>query len=371
MPRRKHKNPRRGKKYKYEFSSSSSSDQSGLMDKRQCTNKTENNKVCFNTTSDNSSVTDQNFTMNNSIQGLRYTTPMTSSPNIGIQPYQNFLPYPPPPFTMQHAQHPDSVGIDTCTLLKEICERIGRVELKLNTLDKIESRLDTIDTKHKQMDSEISNCKDRIGYLEQSVQFLSDVKDEHTALKTKVDYLSNGIESTKTDNKIVRDKIESIETQSLQQNLLFFAIEEKFEKVLVHDEEKGGATGQKGKTVQPIDNEICVETILDFCEKKLAIKDAKTKIKLERAYRLGKPSAEATKPRPIVVKFCEMSDREYVRSVSSRLKDTNYGISPHYPKDVLEKRKKLIPKMLEERKNKNKAYLVGDKLYVNGNLWQG
>ncbi|CAG2255827.1 unnamed protein product [Mytilus edulis] len=175
------------------------------------------------------------------------------------------------------------------------------------------------------MDSEISNCKDRIGYLEQSVQFLSDVKDEHTALKTKVDYLSNGIESTKTDNKIVRDKIESIESQSLQQNLLFFAIEEKFEKVVVHDEEKGGATGQKGKTVQPIDNEICVETILDFCEKKLAIKDAKTKIKLERAYRLGKPSAEATKPRPIVVKFCEMSDREYVRSVSSRLKDTNYG----------------------------------------------
>ncbi|CAG2255824.1 unnamed protein product [Mytilus edulis] len=235
MPRRKHKNPRRGKKYKYEFSSSSS-DQSGLMDKRQCTNKTENNKVCFNTSSDNSSVIDQHFTMNNSIQGLRYTTQIISSPNIGIQPYPNVLPYPPPPFTMQHAQHPDSVGIDTCTLLKEICERLGRVELKLNTLDKIESRLDTIDTKHKQMDSEISNCKDRIGYLEQSVQFLSDVKDEHTALKTKVDYLSNGIESTKTDNKIVLGKIESIETQSLQQNLLFFAIEEKFEKVVVHDE---------------------------------------------------------------------------------------------------------------------------------------
>lgn len=100
-----------------------------------------------------------------------------------------------------------------------------------------------------------------------------------------------------------------------------------------HDQEKVGLTGQNGKTEQPIENEIGVETILDYFEKDLVIKNAKTKIKLERAFRIGKPSAEASKW-PSVDKFCKMSDREYVRRVSSNLKGSPFGISSHYPKDL-------------------------------------
>ena len=109
--------------------------------------------------------------------------------------------------------------------------------------------------------------------------------------------------------------------------------------------------------------------MLIFCENVLKIENAKTAIKIEKAYRLGKLNPEAPKPRPIVATFCDMSDREAVRSVSNRLKGLNFGISPHYPKTVLENRKKLIPIMLQERKNKKKAYIVGDKLYINGKLW--
>jgi hypothetical protein len=47
-----------------------------------------------------------------------------------------------------------------------------------------------------------------------------------------------------------------------------------------------------------------------------------------------------------------------------------FGISPHYPPEVLEKRKKLIPVMLKERQENKKAYIVGDKLFVNGTLWK-
>ena len=59
-----------------------------------------------------------------------------------------------------------------------------------------------------------------------------------------------------------------------------------------------------------------------------------------------------------------------VRNLSKRLKGTNFGISPHYPPEVLEKRKKLIPVMLKERQENKKAYIVGDKLFVDGTLWQ-
>jgi hypothetical protein len=58
---------------------------------------------------------------------------------------------------------------------------------------------------------------------------------------------------------------------------------------------------------------------LDFCENLLRIENAKTNIKIEKAFRLGKKKMDATKPRPIVVKFGKLEDREMVRSISNRL----------------------------------------------------
>ena len=78
----------------------------------------------------------------------------------------------------------------------------------------------------------------------------------------------------------------------------------------------------------------------------MKIENAKTNIKIEKAYRLGRKKDGATRPRPIVVKFGSYVEREMVRNLSKRLKGTNFGISPHYPPEVLEKRKKLIPVML-------------------------
>lgn len=71
------------------------------------------------------------------------------------------------------------------------------------------------------------------------------------------------------------------------------------------------------------------------------------------------------------MEFSKFSDREMIRSISNRLKGTQFGISPQYPKEVLERRRKLIPIMKKERNNKKNTYLVGDKLFVNGEMWKG
>jgi hypothetical protein len=55
----------------------------------------------------------------------------------------------------------------------------------------------------------------------------------------------------------------------------------------------------------------------------------------------GRKKDGATRPRPIVVKFGSYVEREMVRNLSKPLKGTNFGISPHYPPEVLEKRKKV------------------------------
>lgn len=75
----------------------------------------------------------------------------------------------------------------------------------------------------------------------------------------------------------------------------------------------------------------------------------KTRFSLEKTYRLEKGKNDATKPRPIVVKFRNFENREMIRSVSNRLENRKYDFSPQYPKKVLERRTKLVH--LKEKKN--------------------
>ena len=92
-----------------------------------------------------------------------------------------------------------------------------------------------------------------------------------------------------------------------------------------------------------------VDKIMDFLENTLKIEDTKS-IQIEKAYRLGKRKNGPTKQRPIVDKFTNFKDRAAVKNSSNRLKNTKYGISPHYPREMVERRKKLVPIMLNERK---------------------
>ena len=128
------------------------------------------------------------------------------------------------------------------SVLKEICQKLSNVENKLIKLDKIEVRLESMDKKFKTVDTEINSCKQRLNTLEHSAQFLSNVHDEHKALKLKLDKITSGTESTKTESKNFNDKLLDIEVQSLEENLLFFAINEHT-VVGNNPENQGGATG--------------------------------------------------------------------------------------------------------------------------------
>ena len=75
---------------------------------------------------------------------------------------------------------------------------------------------------------------------------------------------------------------------------------------------------------------------------------------------MGKQKNHILKPRPAVVEFTKFSDRDMIHTVSKRFIGTQFGISPQYPKEVFDRRKKLISIMIKERSNKNNAYLVGD-----------
>ena len=80
-----------------------------------------------------------------------------------------------------------------------------------------------MDKKFKTVDTEINSCKQRLNTLEHSAQFLSNMHDDHKTLKLKLDKITSGIESTKTESKNFNDKLLDIEIQSLLKQICCFS----------------------------------------------------------------------------------------------------------------------------------------------------
>ena len=63
---------------------------------------------------------------------------------------------------------------------------------------------------------------------------------------------------------------------------------------------------------------------------------------------------------PIVVTFADTDSQLLIKSVlkSVNLRQTTYNVVEHFPQEVKERRKELIPKLIEARQRGDKAVLV-------------
>jgi hypothetical protein len=150
--------------------------------------------------------------------------------------------------------------------------------------------------------------------------------------------------TTNRENDLKKEVIE-LKSRSMRDNLLFFGI----------PEEKGEKDSD------------CVNKVLDLIENKLQVENASENIKLHRAHRIGRYDSKKT--RPIVAKFAYYPDREKVRLNASKLAKP-YGISQQYPTEVMESRKRLVPIMLEARRQGKEAYIAGDRLFIDRRLYR-
>ena len=92
-------------------------------------------------------------------------------------------------------------------------------------------------------------------------------------------------------------------------------------------------------------------------------------ISFERVHRIGKSSLIDSKPRPLIAKFTYHKDKEFVIGQAKNLRDTNFAIARDFPKEIVDKRKLLLP-TLKDAKKGHTATLVYDKLYINGQLYR-
>ena len=111
--------------------------------------------------------------------------------------------------------------------------------------------------------------------------------------------------------------------------------------------------------------ESCASKVIEFCETVLKIPDAKSKVRINRAHRMGAPHQDWI--RPIVCKFSDIDYKQCVKGFlrSANLKGTPFNVFDQLQQEVQQRRKALIPEMMKARSEGKRAYLVRDKLFVN------
>lgn len=99
-------------------------------------------------------------------------------------------------------------------------------------------------------------------------------------------------------------------------------------------------------------------------EKMKVASDLVDAIKFERVHRMG-PKSEG-RSRKIVAKFTLFKEREFIRKQWKRLEGTPFFVHEQFPKEVSDKRRKLLPRLREARKDGKTAWLAYDTLYIDG-----
>lgn len=174
-----------------------------------------------------------------------------------------------------------------------------------------------------QMDKQTTNITDAVtNKLTAHIQEqLKPLLQENAKLKSEVTKLQT--------------RVNFFETEKRSNNLIFFGIDEgKEERKPIH---------------------VLLQHIIQE-QMKIKIEG----IEINKAYRLGK---KGDKPRPIMASFVTNWKKSEIFRNRKELLEPIY-IKEDYSKEVLEKRKQLLPKLEEERNKGNVAYLKYDKIVV-------
>lgn len=158
-------------------------------------------------------------------------------------------------------------------------------------------------------------------------------------LEEKFKSLEENHENLKARVENQEQRINYLEKQSRQRNLVFFGLEEH-EKSYLNIE----------------------KYILDMIHKYFPIKIDRRDLQAIR--RIGKMS---DKPRPVVITFTTLGTKIDILKHKGVLKDTHYYIKEDYPQAVLQIRKGLQEQVRAEREKGNLAIIKYDKLVILNN----
>lgn len=277
---------------------------------------------------------------------------------------------------------------NTQMLLMNIVQRLDGIDEKLGQLKTIQSSISRITERLNSMELKLSDLEQSQSFVSDKYDSLNDAvnmnKDVVKNLETEVEKLRTENTELKALNSAFKDDVTDLRCRSMRDNLLFFGIpEETYQSQQVSqnvmdvtNQDDAAATGGNptpdGNPVliaSQTRREDCERKVLEFCSNVLKIENAADVIQIDVAHRVGR--FVRGKNRPVVARFMNTSSKMRVKSALRNidLRQTPFNVSEQYPNSVLNRRKELIDVMKMARRDGNRAVLVRDKLFINGQLY--
>lgn len=145
------------------------------------------------------------------------------------------------------------------------------------------------------------------------------------------------MQELRSENEKLREKIHNLEKQKRFNNLILYGVKET---------ETSTAN--------------LIETIKTKFKDDLNISFEDRDVNM--VHRIGKNTTNNRRERPILLSFVNLWKKNEI--VANKKKFKNLYVSEDYPKEILDMRRELLPKLEEERKKGNYAYINYDKLVV-------
>jgi len=276
--------------------------------------------------------------------------------NTGVDPNTDIVTESVPPSSPSHSSSnsmatgtsadlsggPTNADIMAC--LRDINGKIGNIDSKMESM---ENRLKSLESLEKKVDGFEGEMKKLWTYIHDSSKKTNDKLDTVTDKVESTDFslglLNDKVVQLEKEKDSLRNEVVYLKSQSMRNNLIFVNIPES----------------------SPEATENCEELVKTFILEKLNVaNELVDKIVFDRAHRMG-PGAKGT-CRKIVTRFRDFKDREFVRKQWKTLEGTDFAVHEQFPPEVVEKRKKLYPKMKKARDQEKRAWTAYDTLYIDG-----
>jgi hypothetical protein len=282
----------------------------------------------------NSVLYSQDAMMNTTHNAESITTGTSTVAGDCHSPYSN---YSLSTDTRTNATSIEPMNSEIVLYLKKIVSKVGDMDEKLKRLEIMEKKVDNVESEMKKLWSYIHDCDKKME------ERINKVEDKSESIDFSMGLVNDKVVQLEKERNSLKDDVVYLQSQSMRKNLMFSNITE----------------GQ---------NEVSEETenkLRLFVKEKMKIaQELIDKMAFERVHRMGQKVGGYS--RKIVARFTLFKEREMVRRQWKTLQGTEYYVNEQFPKEVNDKRRKLLPKLKEAKQRGQPAWLAYDTLYVNG-----
>ena len=243
-------------------------------------------------------------------------------------------------------------------ILKQILEKLQKLDSIENTVKKIEVNLSKLETRTAKLESFQETAASDIEQLKVGQDLIE--KNQEKAQKAtakKLEALDRKLAELGEKEKLIDSKIEELNTKDL-----YLEAYSRRENIKFNNIEESSPSGSREEDTE--------EVLRSFMERELGYGDARS-VEIQRVHRLGKKRSDG-ESRPILARFLRSKDCDKILSFGHRLKGSNFQMFRDLPQELIRRRNLQMETFKKAKQNNIPASFSRaqpDKLYVRGKLW--